>query len=56
MSVFFPYNRRNTSGASINSKIVVAIDATNESATVTLGSAAKRVELDIHGAWSVTDL
>eukprot|EP01045_Picozoa_sp_COSAG04_P033217 COSAG04_NODE_6788_length_1256_cov_1.077787_1_plen_90_part_00 len=30
--------------------------ASNESATVTLGHARKRVRLDVHGGWSVDDL
>ncbi len=56
VSVFVPYDRRKTDGVTINSKIDVTIDAAKESATVTLGSVAKRVELDIHGGWKVTDV
>eukprot|EP01052_Picozoa_sp_SAG31_P024424 SAG31_NODE_2077_length_6501_cov_2.482037_3_plen_773_part_00 len=54
VSVFVPYDRTITSGRSINSKIRVVIASNNESATVTLGSAGKRVELDVHGGWKVT--
>lgn len=56
VSVFVPYDSKKTDGATINSKIGVAIDTAKESATVTLGSAAKWVELDIHGGWKVTDV
>ena len=56
VSVFVPYDRKQAAGADISAKLAVAIAASNESATVTLGHARKRVHLDVHGGWSVDDL